>query len=32
VSARYVDTNNNVLFFLAQTQNAANAAATSNGR
>ncbi|SCB50200.1 hypothetical protein [Rhizobium multihospitium] len=32
VSARYVDTNDNVLFFLAQTQNAANAAATSNGR
>lgn len=32
VSARYVDTNNNVLFYLAQIQNAANAAATSNGR
>lgn len=32
VSARYVDTDNNVLFFLAQTQNAANAAATANGR
>lgn len=32
VSARYVDTNNNVLFFLTQTQNAVNAATTSNGR
>lgn len=32
VTARYVDTNNNVLFFLAQIQNAANAAPTSNGR
>jgi hypothetical protein len=32
VSARYVDTNNNVLFFLAQIQNAANAAATLTGR
>lgn len=32
VSARYVDTNNNVLFFLAQIQNAANAATTLNGR
>lgn len=32
VSARYVDTDDNVIFFLARTQNAANAAATSNGR
>jgi hypothetical protein len=32
VSARYVDTDNNVLFYLSQIQNAANAAATTNGR
>ncbi|WP_206360117.1 hypothetical protein, partial [Pseudomonas viridiflava] len=34
VSARYVDTDGNVLFYLAQIQNAANAAAviSSNSR
>jgi hypothetical protein len=34
VSARYVDTNGNVLFYLAQIQNAANAAAviSANGQ
>lgn len=32
VSARYIDSNGNVLFFLSQIQNAANAATTLNSR